>query len=250
MQNKRLQHQSFESGALILLVSAVVVKIIGAFFKIPLSNLLGDTGFGQFSSAYDLFTPFYVMAMSGMPVALSRLISNAAQNERYGEVTLLKKLGRGILLKGGIFSLVCFIVLIPILSKAIGDFGNTVYGLFAVAPSILMFFIMSYYRGIYEGLESMTPTAISDLIEAAGKLILGYGFAYITLKLTQNTAFAAAAALLGITVGVAAAMLYLKLKYKKHGDVITRQQLGFTPEPTDTAALKKNLISVLLPITL
>ena len=67
--------QSFQYGAVILLFSALAVKLIGALFKIPLSgkNCLGDIGFGYFSSAYDIFTPFYTMAMTGLPVAVAKL---------------------------------------------------------------------------------------------------------------------------------------------------------------------------------
>ena len=249
-KNQNSTRQNFETGALVLVISAVIVKIIGAFFKIPLSNLLGDAGCGQFSSAYDIFMPFYAMAMSGMPVALSRLISDAACDGRYREISVLKEISRRLFIKIGLVAFICFALLIPVIGKIIGDFEHAVYGLCAVAPSILLFFIMSYYRGVYEGLESMTPTAISDLIEALCKLFLGYGFAYFTLKLTQNTAFAAAMALFGITIGVAGATVYLAVKYKKHGNFPTLQQIEDSPEAPDKKVIKKNLILVLLPITL
>ena len=73
--------KGFQRGAFLLLCSAVVVKLIGALFKIPLSSkyCLGDLGFGYFSSAYDLFTPFYALAMAGLPVAVSKRFRNTWQ---------------------------------------------------------------------------------------------------------------------------------------------------------------------------
>ena len=86
-ENKR---QSFEAGAVVLLVSTLLVKVIGAVFKIPLSNLLGDTGTGYFASSYDLFMPFYAMAMSGIPVASARMISSFAAENDYKSIVLLR----------------------------------------------------------------------------------------------------------------------------------------------------------------
>ena len=86
MQENKRKQQSFEYGAIILLCSTVLVKIIGAFFKIPLSNLIGDLGFGYFSSAYDLFTPIYTLAMAGLPIAISRVIAERMAKARYNDV--------------------------------------------------------------------------------------------------------------------------------------------------------------------
>ena len=84
-ENKRKQ-QSFEYGAMILLCSTLLVKVIGAIFKIPLSNLIGDLGFGYFSSAYDLFTPIYTLAMAGLPIAISRMVAEHMAKENYRDV--------------------------------------------------------------------------------------------------------------------------------------------------------------------
>ena len=78
MAEKKRRKQSFEYGAVILLCSTMLVKLIGAVFKIPLSDLIGDLGFGYFSSAYDLFTPIYTIAMAGLPIAVSRVVAEHA----------------------------------------------------------------------------------------------------------------------------------------------------------------------------
>ena len=80
---KNNKTQNFERGALILLASAVIVKIIGAIFKIPLQRLIGDLGFGYFSSAYDLFLPIYTLSMAGLPIAVSRLTSAWVAENRF-----------------------------------------------------------------------------------------------------------------------------------------------------------------------
>jgi len=245
VENKR---QSFEAGAVVLLVSTLLVKVIGAVFKIPLSNLLGDTGTGYFASSYDLFMPFYAMAMSGIPVASARMISSFAAENDYKSIVLLRIVKRRIMRILAAVGFTLFLLLIFPMSGMTSSDRSTVYGLIAVAPSIPLFCVMSYYRGLYEGFENMTPTAVSDLLEALGKLILGYSFAFITLKLTNDLVLAAAAALFGITVGVAIAVIYLSVKFRKDKAAMP---LGGTYEFTaeQKKEFSRDFIRLLLPIT-
>lgn len=232
-----------------MLFSTAFVKIIGALFKIPLSNLLGDSGAGYFSSAYDLFTPFYAMAMSGLPVAAARIISSFSSDKRYKDIKQFEGIIHRLFWIIGAVGIVLFIMLLPLLIAATDRDGNTRYGLLAVAPSVLLFCVMSFYRGIFEGMENMTPTAVSDVIEAAGKLVLGYGFAWITLKFTQSVVYAAAAALLGITVGVALATVYLSVKYHRIGDGVSSELVGNAPQAEEPKRMRNGFISIMWPIT-
>lgn len=244
------RRQSFETGAVVLLISTALVKIMGALFKIPLSNLLGDAGSGYFSSAYDLFTPFYAMAMSGLPVAAARMISSFYSDGRYKDIKQLERVTHRLFWVIGSVGILLFIMLIPLFIAATDGAGNTKYGLLAVAPSILLFCIMSFYRGVFEGMQNMSPTAVSDLIEASAKLILGYTLAWIVLKRTGNIVLSAAAALLGITIGVALATLYLAIKYRLVGDGIDDALLKSSPDAIPMKRMYGDMISVMLPVTL
>lgn len=250
MQETKRKQQSFEYGAMILLTSTVLVKLIGAIFKIPLSNLIGDLGFGYFSSAYDLFTPIYTLAMAGLPIAVSRVVAEHMAVGRYRDVRSSLNATKKIFLITGLSGLVVMLLLIYPFVKITDPTGETIYSLFAIAPSLLFCCTMSTYRGYYEGLRNMYPTAISDVIEALGKLILGYGFAYVTMKFTGNVAYAAAAAMLGITVGAGAAALFLRLRYTLKGDTITDVELATSPEPADFRATAKVLIAIAIPVVL
>lgn len=250
MQQTKRKQQSFEYGAIILLTSTMLVKLIGAVFKIPLSRLIGDLGFGYFSSAYDLFTPIYALAMAGLPIAVSRVVAENMATGKYRDVRTSLKVTKRIFLITGLSGLILMLLLIYPFVKITDPTGDTVYSLFAIAPALLFCCTMSTYRGYYEGLRNMYPTAISDITEALGKLILGYGFAFITMKLTHNVAYAAAAAMLGITVGAAAAALYLRLRYKFKGDAITEQELANSPQPASVKSTAKVLIAIAIPVVL
>ena len=245
---KERKQQSFEYGAIILLCSTLIVKLIGAIFKIPLSNLIGDLGFGYFSSAYDLFTPIYSLSMAGLPIAVSRLVAEQMAEGKYRDVRQSLKVTKKAFFITGFIGLVLMLLLIYPFVSITDATGKTVYSLFAIAPSLLFCCVMSTYRGYYEGLRNMYPTAASDIIEAMGKLVLGLGFAYAVMQITENVALAAAGAMLGITVGAAAAALFLRLRYKFKGDMISDEELENSPEAMSSKATLKALIAIAIPV--
>lgn len=248
-QNKRKQ-QSFEYGAIILIAATALVKIIGAIFKIPLSNLIGDLGFGYFSSAYDLFLPIYSLAMAGLPIAVSRIVAENMAVGRFKDVRQTLKIARRAFLVSGIIGFTVMLALIQPFVKLTDPTGKTIYSIFAIAPNLIFCCVMSTYRGYYEGLRNMYPTAFSNVIEALGKLILGYGFAFVAMKLTNNVAYAAAAAMLGITVGSMCAALYLRLTYRFKGDKITEEELDASPTAIPAKSALKGLILIAVPVVL
>ena len=250
MQENKRKQQSFEYGAIILLCSTLLVKIIGAIFKIPLSRLIGDLGFGYFDSAYQLFTPIYTLAMAGLPIAISRVVAERMQQQRYRDVRKTLRVTKRIFLITGISGFVIMLLLIYPFVRFTDPTGKTVYSLFAIAPSLLFCCIMSAYRGYYEGLRNMYPTAASDVIEALGKLILGYGFAYIVMKISGDVALAAAGAMLGIMVGGAASATFLVLRYKFKGDGITDEELVAAPKTQSSKIIARTIIAIAIPVVL
>lgn len=239
-------------GTAVLLISAVIVKIIGALFKIPLSSAhcLGDEGFGFFSSAYDLFSPLYSLAMAGLPVATARTVSEHIAAGRYRDARLSYRLSRKFFFIAGIIGTAVFAALVIPFVRLTDATGKTAPALFAVAPAVLFSCILSAERGYYEGLNNMLPTAVSELTEALCKLILGLGAAFITVRLTGSTVWGAAAAMAGITVGTLFAFLYTRIYAKLKGDGITAEMLENSPEPQSGADTFKKMILLTLPIAL
>lgn len=248
-ENKR---RSMQYGTAVLLISAVIVKLIGALFKIPLSSAhcLGDEGFGFFSSAYDLFSPLYSLAMAGLPVAVARTVSEHTAAGRYRDARLSYRLSRKFFFIAGIMGTAVFAALVIPFVRLTDATGKTAPALFAVAPAVLFSCVLSAERGYYEGLNNMLPTAVSELTEALCKLILGLGAAFITVRLTGSTVWGAAAAMAGITVGTLFAFLYTRIYAKLKGDGITAEMLENSPEPQSGADTFKKMILLTLPIAL
>lgn len=243
--------QSFLQGSFILLIATALVKIIGALFRIPLGNLMDDAGVGMgyYSVAYDLYLPIYSIAMAGLPIAISRIVAENIAKKRYKDVLQTLKVTRKAFWVTGTvsFVLMCAIAYpFAYFTKSI----DALPAIFCIVPSLIFCCIMSTYRGYYEGLRNMYPTAISQVIEALGKLILGYGMAWAVISFTGSLIYGAAAALLGITLGTAFGALYLVIKYRREPQSWTNEQWLASPEPKTSRETLKMLIAIAVPVVL
>lgn len=248
------KQQSFMHGSMILVIATAMVKVIGALFRIPLANLLGETGMGFYSTAYDLYLPMYSLAMAGMPVAISRIIAEHVAAERFKDVGQTFRVAKKAFMFTGTigFVLMCALAYpFVIYTKNVGALP----AVFCIAPCLLVCCVMSAYRGYYEGMKNMTPTAVSQVIEALGKLVLGYSIAYLIIKIrgdlgTTTLSYAAAGALGGIALGSAVSALYLIIKYKREGNPFTTEQLNSADAPLSSRQTLKNLTVIAIPIVL
>lgn len=254
MKLKKDTPQNFEQSAVILLVSAILVKVIGALFKIPLQRLIGTLGFGYFSSAYDLYLPIYALSMAGLPVAVSRMIASNVADRRFKEAERTFSVAKKAFLFTGIVGLAVIIGAIYPFTKATSnnptDAKYIAVCILAIAPAILFCCILSSFRGYFEGMRNMMPTAVSEVIEALSKLVLGFAFAFVVMKITGNVAYAAAGALLGIMVGTALAALYLWLRLKIKGRAITNEEIAASPESRSNRYILKCLLAIAIPVVL
>ncbi len=263
--------QSLLSGAFILVVATVLVKVIGALFKIPLSMLIGEVGRGYFSTAYEIYTPLYSISMAGLPVAVSRLVAKERSLGHFRDVRMIRRVARRLFLLMGVLGTVLLLLIAYPYTKFVVGYVENIYCVLAIAPSIFFCCCMSTYRGYYEGMQNMVPTAISEVIEVVGKLVVGLGASYILLKselakfeagkpvfgairATQEDAlaaiypFAAATAVLGVTSGTILGLIYLVVRHKLAGDGITKVELLASPKPESGRALAKIIVMTALPI--
>ncbi len=205
-------------SSFILILSTAVVKIISAFFKIPLAsdNFLGEVGFGYFSVAHDLYMPFFLLAITGLPTAVSHIVAQkVSKNAKNDLLNSFSSCRRLFTLLGLFISLALVIITLPLCLLSRGE-NNSYYSIFAIIPSVFLCFVISAYRGYFEGFSNMYPTAVSKVIEALCKLVLGLLFSYIALRLTKSVAMASVFAITAITLGTAIATLYLHIKFKKN----------------------------------
>ena len=237
----------FLSGVFILSVSTVIVKVIGLACKIPLISLLGAEGMGYFNSALEIHALLCVISTAGLPVALSMLVSACRErNDGVGIRKIWRTAFALFLLLGGVGALIlsCFA---PAISKGVGN-PDAAASVAAIAPSLLFVCFASAVRGYFQGFGHMTPTAISQLIEALGKLIFGVLFAYFALDSGTSLPLAAAYSVFGITLGTALSALYLlisKARNRRYNIEVSKPQIL----PRKEQKTVSTLLKIAFPIT-
>lgn len=170
-----------------MMVTSVFVKIVGAFYKIPLTNYIGAVGRGYFASAYNICLPIHIIVMGAFPVALSKLVSKYNATGDYQTLHSLRKASRQVFFVIGFVGMGIVLLLSKPYSKYIASSPNSFYTILILAPSILFSSLGASYEDYYEGLMNMRPTSIAQTIDALSKMIFGLLFARITmLKLLEE----------------------------------------------------------------
>lgn len=244
MKSNRRSSQTLEQGAMLLVISGIFVKIIGAFFKIPLSAdyCLGDIGFGYFSSVYDIFIPIYTLSSSGFPSAVSKIISEYLIENNQTYALKVFSFFKKIMLIIGIVGTALLILLAKPFVSLTDETGKTLFIFLAMAPAVLFCFLSSVYRGYMEGSRNMFPTAVSNIIDALSKVILGFTSAFIAVKFSGNIVLGAVCAMAGITLGTVISFVFLSLYYKKNYRLYEKT--------SDDSLLFKKLLIISFPIVL
>lgn len=268
----RNRKQSITEGALVLTVSLAIVKIVGLIYKFPLIELLAGGGWGYYQSSYNIYGAVYAVAVVGFPVAVSRLVAGYAASGRYKDVVNLRRESLRLFAVIGVIGAVCLMLLAKPITASMTTNRYAHWCVIAVAPSIFFSCVMSSYRGYYQGLSNMTPTAMSDVVEVLFKAAFGYGTAYLLTFLLRSEfaangtvlgvpetsasamssilAIAAAGAISSVTISTCAAFLSLVIHYRRKGGMLTQEQIDSSPEPERVTVLRKQILRYGFPLAL
>jgi stage V sporulation protein B len=201
----------FLKGAAILSAATVIVKIIGAMFKIPLFNILDDTAVGFFNQAYNVFAVLLIVGTAGLP-AVAKMVSSALVRG-YG-IRNIRRVAWHFFLWFGLLAAIALAAAAPVVARWS---SSSEWAIRAIAPAVFFVCLMCPYRGLHQGYGNMLPTAFSQVVEAGGKMVLGLLFAFITMEVFGAGAdIAASAALMGVTAGSMLGVAFLMLTWKKN----------------------------------
>ncbi len=239
------KQNTFFGGAAILAVGIMVVKVIGMFYKIPLLNIIGEQGSADFGNAYNIYAVLLTISTAGLPVAVSKLVSEANATGRQNQVRRVFRLSLALFLTLGVLSFLIMSFGSAQLAGLMND-DQAAPGIRALAPAVICVGCLSAFRGYAQGHGNMTPTAVSQIIEALCKLVVGLGLAYWLVKAGADQSHAAAGAITGVTVGTIVALAYMLLNY-----LMGRSQEGLSKDtPDSNSTIVKNLLMIAVPITI
>lgn len=246
----RLSRDTFIKGALILTAAGIIVKIIGSANRILLSRLLGGEGIGLYQMAY----PIYLLALSvssaGIPVAISIIVAEKVALGDYRGANRVFRISLLVLaVTGVVFTFLLYFGAGWLIENRFVRDPRAYYAIAALAPAIFFVTILSSYRGYFQGLQEMTPTAVSQIVEQFFRVVTMIAFAYLLLP--QGLEYAAAGASFGAGPGAAAGLLVLILYYwrrKPHFQYLMDTQTDVRQE-SGTSIIYR-IIKLALPVSL
>ncbi|MDO5478839.1 MAG: oligosaccharide flippase family protein, partial [Clostridia bacterium] len=240
-KNKKM---GFIEGAMIIAIANILVKIIGAVFKIPLDTFVLQTdGMALYNTSYMIYNLLFVVSTAGLPTAISKLVAESDSRGDYdGSKKILSVSLKLLLTIGGIGSIVLGVGS-KLFSGLLG-YSDAYITMIAMSPSLFFVAGMSAFRGYVQGQGNMLPTAISEVIEAICKLFVGLSLAYMLLPMGKM--YASAGAIFGVTVGSVLGILFLLgyyIKGRKHEKKSEKTALS-------TKRVLINIVKIAVPITL
>ncbi len=237
--------QNFLHGATLLAAATVIVKILGAVYKIPLQAILGKIGYSYFSSAYDIYTLLLLISTAGLPVAMSRMISQASSLNDPAQTRRVYNTSRTIFLIIGAISAAMMMLFCKALANS-QEQPEAAPAIFCLAPCAFLMSVISTYRGFFQGQGNMIPTSKSQVLEAVFKLGAGLIGAVLILQLGGSISMAAAGAILGVTLSCAISIAYLCWVFHKttQPEILEQKQPGFC------GSTAKKLLAIAIPITI
>ena len=248
-------------------MATVLVKLMGFLFKVPLNNIIGEDGFGYFNTAYDVYNVLLMISTTGLPVAMSRMISQAQTLGNHAQIKRIYRTSLYVFLTIGMAGSLGMLFFCRQLSVMVTTNENSWAAIAALAPCVLLICLVSAYRGFFQGQSNMTPTSVSQIFEAVTRLVVGLGLAWLVMKLTGEAAvraqgivlasgetaqdygditLAAGGAILGVTLGSLISVVYLHHKFRQSNQILSLG--GGTAK--STRSTMKELLSIAVPITL
>ena len=243
----------------ILAVAGIVVRCIGLLYRSPMNSIIGATGNGYYSSAYNIYSFFLIISSYSFPAAISKLISENFANDRYVDIKRIIK-----------YSLIISILL-GVLSFSLMYFGareisivlkkeKLKFALITLSPALLIMSFLSVLRGIFQGMGNMVPTALSQIIEQIANAVFSIIFAYVLFNkgtianiiysdTNYEFAFGAAGGTIGTVIGALFALLFLLFMYLILFNSYKRffkSNNGYKPYSSQFIIIQ--LISTILPI--
>ena len=242
-----MSRKTFMKGAVILGAAGVIVKILGAFFRIPLGNIIGDTGMGYYQTAYPVYVLLLAISTAGIPTAIARLVSEQTAEGNHREAFRVFRLSFGLLAAIGMAGFLILLLGAPFFAGFSSK--RAVYAIRAISPALLLISMMAAFRGYFQGLQDMMPTAVSQVAEQFFRVVSGLALA--VLLLPRGIEYAAAGASFGaVAGGLSGLLVILVIYFRRRSSVLDAVRSTPAENPREDArSIIKKIVVIAVPIT-
>lgn len=244
-----MKKESFLKGAAILGIAGMIIKVLGAFFRIPLGNIIGSEGLGYFQVGYPLYTFLLSFSTQGFPTAISKLVSEKRATDDPASAHKVFRTSLNILLAIGVTSSLLLALSAKYIVNNVVGSPNAYYAVIALAPALLIVSVMAAFRGYFQGMKNMIPTAVSQVAEQFGRVIIGIILAILLLN--RGVHYAAAGAAFGATIGGVLGfgiIIFLYSRYRK--GILSQFDRLPNEQEAPTKGIIRELLKISVPITI
>lgn len=253
----KLKKNSFIQGAFIATLGIVISKILGIIYVIPFYAIIGDQGGALYGYAYNIYSIFLGISQAGLPLAMSKLISEYNTLGYYETKEKIYKVGKTFL---NILGVICFLILF-IFAPQIADLiiggvtdGNSpediIFVIRIISTAILVVPILSVSRGYLQGHKFITPTPVSQIIEQIVRVLIIVIGSYLMLRVFNfPLRTAVGCAVFAATVGAICSYLYIYVKIKKNKEQFNVKSIKKEPN-LSTKKILKMLIIYAIPFVM
>lgn len=248
MASEGQKNKTFVRGAVILGIAGLTIKLLGAAFRIPLTNIIGDDGMGYYQTAYPIYVLFLTIATAGIPTAISRMVAERNAVDQPYEAHRVFRLSFLLLLAVGLTSSSILYFGAERITALIQE-PEAVHAMKAIAPALFFVPLMASFRGYFQGRQNMTPTAASQVIEQLFRVAVGLGLAVYLLP--KGLQYAAAGASFGATAGGIFGFAGILILYLFNHKEIAADLAGADRTPRETTrSILWGLLVIAVPITI
>lgn len=235
----------FIKGAAILGIAGVIIKLLGAVFRIPLTNWIGDDGMSYYGFAYSIYGALLVLSTAGIPVAISRMVSERIAVGEYKNAHKVFKVATSLLFGIGIVSFAACYFGGEWITEKLGN-PDAALAVKAISPALLFVPLFSAFRGYFQGRQNMNPTAISEITEQLVRVIVGLYLAYTLLD--SGFKEAAAGASFGASAGSIAGLAIIVVIYMLNRRTIHRKIDLNNKQVEETGVILRKIVAIAVPI--
>jgi stage V sporulation protein B len=244
-----LARQSFVKGAAILTLAGISVRLIGALFRIVLAMLIADEGIGLFQMAYPIYTTLLAVSTAGIPIAISKLVAENMAKGNYRGALRVFHVALAILAISGLFISVLLYLGAGLFARTVVQDPRAYLPLVSISPAIFLVTLMSAYRGFFQGQQQMLPTALSQIAEQVGRVVVA--LILVLILLPRGLEYAAAGASFGAAAGAFTGLLILLVIWQKQKkDFFSRLSRQRHKDPDHNTTIAYNIFALSIPITL
>ncbi len=232
--------QGFLKSAATIALGGFVAKVIGALYRIPLTNWIGGKGIGLYQLVYPVYCLLLTVSATGIPSSIAKL--TAEKIGRGESEKPLLKTAMKLFVSIGVIGTVLMILFAPILAKAQGSEG-VLWGYYTLAPSVALVSVISVFRGYFQGKNKMTPTAVSEIVEQVIKVGFGVIFAWIFREEVEK---AVVFLLLAVSISELVALIIIWVTYRKEN----KRNLSPKTQNEGGRVAMKSILRMSLPVTI